>query len=50
MLKARESVFWPGISDNIQEAVERVEFANLLHELLNHLERLVKFHHMYGTL
>ena len=23
MLKARESVFWPGISDDIQEAVER---------------------------
>ena len=23
MLKARESVFWPGISDDIQEAVEK---------------------------
>ena len=23
MLKARESVFWPGISDDIHEAVEK---------------------------
>ena len=26
MLKARESVFWPGISNNIHETVENVEF------------------------
>ena len=29
MLKARESVFWPGISDDIQEAVERCGICQL---------------------
>ena len=29
MLKARESVFWPGISDYIQEAVEKCGICQL---------------------
>ena len=33
MLKARESVYWPGISDDIWERVENVEFASQLPEL-----------------
>ena len=49
MLKARESVYWLGIIDDIWEAVESVEFANLLPELQNQLEMSVKFHHMHAT-
>ena len=38
MLKPRELVFWPGISNEIREAVENVEFARLHLKLLNLLE------------
>ena len=38
MLKARYSVFWPGISNDICETVENVEFVKQVPEQLNPLE------------
>ena len=38
MLKARDSVFWPGISNDIRETVENVEFVKQVPGQLNQLE------------
>ena len=46
LLKAKESVFWPGISDDIQEAVEK---CGIFPSCQNQLEMSVKFHHTCGT-
>ena len=38
MLKARDSVFWPGISNDICETVENVEFVKQVPRQPNQLE------------
>ena len=49
MLKARESVFWPVISDDIQETVEKCGICQASTQADNPLEMSVKFHHKHGT-
>ena len=51
MLKAREAVFWPGISNDICEAVKKCEnLSSKFQRQLNLLEMSVMFHLMHGTL
>ena len=49
MLHARDSVFWPGISNDIHETGKNVEFVRQVPRQLNQLETSVLFHLMHGT-
>ena len=50
MLKAREAVFWPGISNDIHEAVEKCGICQASSKAAKPVGMSVKFHLMLGTL
>ena len=49
MLKARESVFWPGISDDIWETVEQCGICQLTSRAVKPVGNVSEVPHMHGT-